>query len=147
MTDASICGATWPEDTNLLCLRPLGHRGTHFYEDPPIGYGTGGVIDPEDARRMSASIDANGCASEQHDDDGGWRDYDHGFRDGYQAALREGPDTLLQAARWVVKNWDRQATQHASMPALRRAVQRSVGDYQAPVIDQSDARSEGNSDA
>lgn len=58
------------------------------------------------------------------DDDNGWRDYDHGFRDGYQAALREGPDALLQAARWVVENWDREATQHASMAALRQAVQR-----------------------
>lgn len=28
---------------------------------PPIGYGTGGVVDPEAARRMSDSIDANGA--------------------------------------------------------------------------------------
>lgn len=61
----------------------------------------------------------------EHDEDA-WRDYDHGFRDGYQAALRErgGGDDLLAAARWVVENWDREATQHGSMAALRQAVQR-----------------------
>lgn len=57
-----------------------------------------------------------------------WRDYDHGFRDGYQSARLEGPDALLEAARWVVDNWDREATQHASMAALRKAVQRYSDD-------------------
>lgn len=55
-----ICGATWAEDPTLVCMRPTGHRGGHSYQDPPIGYGTGGVIDAELARRMSANIDVNG---------------------------------------------------------------------------------------
>lgn len=45
MTDPSTCGATWPEDPNLVCLRSPGHLGAHFYEDPPIGTGPGGADD------------------------------------------------------------------------------------------------------
>ena len=56
-SSAAICGATWPEDTTLVCLRPPGHRGGHSYDDPPVGYGTGGEIDAKAARRMSDWID------------------------------------------------------------------------------------------
>jgi hypothetical protein len=53
----SICGATWAEDPNLVCLRPCGHRGGHSYDDPPIGYGTGGVIGSEAERRADEYVE------------------------------------------------------------------------------------------
>ncbi len=31
-------------------------------------------------------------------------------------------DELREAAWWVVMNWDRQQSQHGSMPALRKAL-------------------------
>src|SRR6185312_7668365 len=45
---------------------------------------------------------------------------------------------LLNAAKWVVHNWDTEATQHGSMGMLRDAVEGEG--YQRPLIDQSDAR-------
>jgi len=53
-----------------------------------------------------------------------------------RAALttREEPpeSALLDAAKWVLDNWDRNATQHASIPALRAAVQTASATREEP---------------
>lgn len=43
---------------------------------------------------------------------------------GERDQLLDGRRVLSEAAKWVIDNWDRQASQHASMPALRAALGR-----------------------
>jgi hypothetical protein len=49
-------------------------------------------------------------------------------------AVREEPpeSALLDAAEWVLECWDRNATQHASIPALRAAVQTASAAREEP---------------